>query len=61
MSVRGSDFYTGAVMSRHILTRNNGSHVLHTGGTYDSHLVIPVLPVDPAAVEWVTEQLNNDD
>ena len=58
LSVRGSDFYTGAVMSRHILTRNSGSHLLHTGGTYDSHLVIPVLPVDPAALEWVTEELN---
>ena len=60
LSLRGSDFYTGAVMSRHIVTRNNGIHLLHTGGTYDSHLVIPVLPVDPVAIEWATAGLNND-
>jgi len=25
-------------------TRNKGSHIIHTGGKYDSHLLIPVIP-----------------
>jgi predicted acyl esterase len=24
-------------------TRNAGEHVLHTGGRYDSHLLVPVI------------------
>ena len=24
--------------------RNRGSHVIHTGGNYDSHLLVPVVP-----------------
>jgi len=51
--LRGSDFYTGAVMSRHLETRNNGNHLLHTGGSkYDSFLVIPMLPVEPSSTDW---------
>lgn len=51
--LRGSDFYTGAVMSRHLETRNNGNHLLHTGGSkYDSFLVIPTLPVEPSSTDW---------
>jgi uncharacterized protein len=25
-------------------TRNEGEHVIHTGGTYDSHLLVPEIP-----------------
>lgn len=49
LRLRGNDFYTGAVMSRHIGLRNRGDHIVHTGGTYDSYLTIPTLPVQPAA------------
>ena len=40
--VRGSDHYTEALLSRHADTHNQGQHVLHCGGDYDSHLLIPV-------------------
>ncbi|WP_431278274.1 CocE/NonD family hydrolase [Leifsonia poae] len=30
-------------------TRNQGTHILHTGGTHDSHLLVPVIP-KPALV-----------
>ncbi len=49
LRLRGSDFYTGAVMSKHIGLRNRGDHILHTGGAYASCLTIPTLPVEPAA------------
>jgi predicted acyl esterase len=28
----------------HSVTRNAGTHVIHTGGRYDSHLLVPVIP-----------------
>lgn len=52
LAVRGSDFYEGVAMSRHVATRNRGGHVLHAGGDYDSHLVVPILPPVPDADEW---------
>jgi predicted acyl esterase len=52
LAVRGSDHYTGAVMSRHIDSRNAGVHVLHAGGPYDSHVVLPVLPIEIDAPDW---------
>jgi len=24
--------------------RNQGNHIIHTGGKYDSHLLVPVIP-----------------
>ena len=33
-----------APFARHEDTRNRGTHVIHTGGTTDSHLLIPVIP-----------------
>lgn len=30
-------------------TKNNGEHVIHTGGRYDSHLLVPVIPTRPSA------------
>jgi predicted acyl esterase len=45
--VQGSDIYRYASWIRlagHPETRNAGQHVIHTGGKYDSHLLIPVIP-----------------
>jgi predicted acyl esterase len=47
--VQGSDIYTeipqpGPAVMRHEETRNRGRHVLHTGGAYDAHLLLPVIP-----------------
>ncbi|MGH2895304.1 MAG: CocE/NonD family hydrolase, partial [Solirubrobacteraceae bacterium] len=44
--IQGSDVYTyppGVVNAGHSQTRNAGSHVIHTGGRYDSQLFIPVI------------------
>jgi hypothetical protein len=50
--VRGRDHYTGAFMSRHVESHNAGTHVLHTGGRFDSQLAFPVLAVEDAALDW---------
>lgn len=45
--VQGSDVYKYArwmVLAGHPKTINAGEHVIHTGGKYDSHLLIPVIP-----------------
>jgi len=45
--IQGSDIYKYArwiVLARHPKTINAGAHVIHTGGKYDSHLLIPVIP-----------------
>ncbi len=45
--VQGSDIYKYArwiVLARHPKTINAGAHVIHTGGKYDSHLLIPAIP-----------------
>jgi uncharacterized protein len=34
----------GVVSMAHSATRNVGAHVIHTGGKYDSHLLVPVIP-----------------
>jgi predicted acyl esterase len=45
--VQGSDIYTESLpnlpFARHERTRNAGTHVLHTGGAFDAHLLVPVL------------------
>ncbi|MDP6642663.1 MAG: CocE/NonD family hydrolase [Rhodospirillales bacterium] len=49
--VQGSDIYKYAkwiVRAGHPQTINNGSHIIHTGGKCDSHLLIPVIPSRPA-------------
>ena len=33
----------GVVSMAHSVTRNAGAHVIHTGGKYDSHLLVPVI------------------
>jgi predicted acyl esterase len=45
--VQGSDIYKYArwiVRAGHPKTINAGTHVIHTGGEYDSHLLVPVIP-----------------
>ena len=46
--VQGSDIYKDALpnlpFARHEDTHNKGSHVIHTGGKYDSCLLVPVIP-----------------
>ena len=41
--VRGSDIYTKAMFSRHQETRNQGTHTISTGGSYDSKLIFGIL------------------
>jgi predicted acyl esterase len=45
--IQGSDvqhYPPGVVAMGHSVTRNAGTHVIHTGGRYDSHLLVPVIP-----------------
>jgi predicted acyl esterase len=47
--IKGEDIYTeipqpGPAMMRHEETRNKGLHIIRTGGRYDSHLLVPVIP-----------------
>ena len=45
--VQGSDVYTyGAGGYLHPHTLNRGRHIIHTGGAYDSHLLVPLLTQD---------------
>ena len=54
LTVQGGDFsYTksnplpvrhGRIPVAHAQTVNRGRHVVHTGGKYDSHLLVPVIP-----------------
>jgi predicted acyl esterase len=45
--VQGTDVYKESLPNlpfcRHENTRNRGAHVIHLGGNYDSHLLIPVI------------------
>lgn len=34
----------GVGIALHPVTRNAGTHVIHTGGRYDSHILLPVIP-----------------
>lgn len=45
--VQGHEFFSltpKGPMIGHLELRNAGSHVLHTGGAYDSYLLVPVIP-----------------
>ncbi len=47
--VQGSDIYNypGEMHTNgHTATVNRGEHAIYTGGKYDSHLLIPVIPAD---------------
>ena len=44
--IQGSDIYAypaGVVAMGHSKTRNQGVHIVHCGGRYDSHLLVPVV------------------
>jgi uncharacterized protein len=44
--IQGADvqqYPPGVVSMGHSVTRNVGTHVIHTGGRYDSHLLVPVV------------------
>lgn len=46
--VQGSDIYSYPYerhTDEHTSTVNKGQHIIHTGGKYDSHLLVPVIPV----------------
>jgi len=47
VTVIGSDLHAHEAW-RHdgVRTVNRGTHVIHTGGTYDSHLLVPVVPAE---------------
>lgn len=34
----------GVGIALHPVTRNAGTHIIHTGGQYDSHLLVPMIP-----------------
>ena len=34
----------GVGIALHPVTRNAGKHIIHTGGRYDSHILVPVIP-----------------
>jgi predicted acyl esterase len=46
--VKGMDVYRDALpnlpFARHEDLRNRGQHLIHTGGEYDSHLLVPAIP-----------------
>jgi predicted acyl esterase len=47
--VQGSDIYwypTEMHTNGHTATVNKGKHVIYSGGKYDSHLLVPVIPAD---------------
>ncbi|BAK65609.1 putative hydrolase [Sphingobium sp. SYK-6] len=48
--VKGMDIYRDGLpmlpFARHEDLRNAGTHVIHTGGAFDSHLLVPVIPQD---------------
>jgi predicted acyl esterase len=47
--VQGSDIYNYPEerhSNGHTATVNKGEHVIYTGGRYDSHLLVPVIPAD---------------
>jgi predicted acyl esterase len=46
--VQGSDIYSYPEerhSNGHMATVNKGWHVIYTGGKYDSHLLVPVIPI----------------
>jgi predicted acyl esterase len=49
VTVQGSDIYAYPEerhTNQHTDTVNQGEHVIYTGGAYDSHLLVPVIPAD---------------
>lgn len=50
--IKGRDIYTEAPptspFARHEEVRSRGAYRIHAGGSYDSHLLVPVIPADKA-------------
>jgi predicted acyl esterase len=47
VTVQGSDIYwhpEGGHTIQHKSSVNKGEHIIHTGGQYDSHLLVPIIP-----------------
>ena len=44
--VQGYDILDFFYRYRHEETVNRGHHVIHVGGKYDSHLLVPVIPTE---------------
>jgi predicted acyl esterase len=45
VTVIGSDLHAHEAWKHDgVRTVNRGAHVIHTGGKYDSHLLVPVIP-----------------
>jgi predicted acyl esterase len=45
--VQGTDIHKypeETASERHVSARNKGQHVIHTGGRYDSYLLVPAIP-----------------
>jgi predicted acyl esterase len=46
--IQGADIYSESPpqlpFARHTQLRNAGRHIIHAGGAYDSHLLVPVIP-----------------
>ncbi|MEO0983902.1 MAG: CocE/NonD family hydrolase [Pseudomonadota bacterium] len=45
VAVQGRDHFEHMALA-HENTVNRGAHVIHAGGAYDSHLLVPVIPAD---------------
>ena len=47
VTILGSDLHAQAAWEHDgVRTVNSGLHVIHTGGAYDSHLLVPVIPAN---------------
>jgi hypothetical protein len=44
LTVAGFDYLGKKAPAGFTDTLNKGDHVIHTGGRYDSHLLVPVIP-----------------
>ena len=52
--IQGSDIQSypdGTFVAGHRHTRNAGNHILHTGGCYDAHVLLPVIPADTSGAD----------
>ena len=47
VAIQGSDHFKHEALA-HENTVNKGSHIIHTGGEYDSHLLVPIIDPSPS-------------
>ena len=51
LRVQGTDIQSypaGVFVAGHHITRNSGTHTLHTGGRFTSSVLLPIVPAEPA-------------